>query len=488
MLLDRVVRSIPRAAVCILATVVAQLAAAEGVAHTMSPHIIVGPRAAQVPNALGPPFFTCQLAGAGPQVCYDPFQIRRAYQIDALMSRGFNGSGRTIAIIDAFQSPTLPQDLDGFDQLFDLPRRIDFFTQIAPYGLTPFDPTNADMVGWSAEISLDVEWAHAIAPAANVVLVLAASDADTDILNAIQYAVSHHLGDIISMSFGENESCVDPASLLAYHQLFVEATQKNITLIASSGDDGAAGMTCDGNSWTQAVNQPASDPLVTGIGGTELHAAGYCLRSQGCNPAVNPLPGTYQGELVWNNDLCDPTGASGGGFSVLFQEPLFQLPIRTGGVTRGVPDVAYSSAVCHGVLVDWGGAWYLFGGTSAGSPQWSAITAIADQKAERALGFLNFGLYRIGGKQHLASVAFNDILVGDNSVVEFDVNDNPVPITGFNAGPGWDATTGFGTPIGLALVNELVAFTLFSDGMTAIQTTSVFITAPAKASGQMRPH
>ena len=155
-------------------------------------------------------------------------------------------------------------------------------TQIAPDGLTPFVPGDANMTGWAEEISLDVEWAHNIAPGAKIVLVLAKTNQDADILSALKYAVDNNLGDVISMSFGEDESCVDPDLLSGYHDVFVAATQKNITLFASSGDQGAALPTCDGNSWSKAVSHPANDPLVTGVGGTELHAADYCLTSRPC--------------------------------------------------------------------------------------------------------------------------------------------------------------------------------------------------------------
>ena len=177
------------------------------------------------------------------------------------------------------------------------------FTQIAPDGLTPFDPGNGDMAGWAEEISLDVLWAHAIAPGANIMLVLAKSDADADILSATKYAVDHNLGDVISQSFGENESCVDPSILAQQHQVFAEATGKYITIFASSGDSGAAQPTCDGSSLVKAVSSPAVDPLVTAVGGTELHAAGYCLTVLGCDPNMNPAPGTYEGEIAWNEPM-----------------------------------------------------------------------------------------------------------------------------------------------------------------------------------------
>ena len=295
-----------------------------------------------------------------------------------MINAGYTGAGRTIVIVDAFQSPTMMLDLDNFDATFGLPATsTGFFTQVAPDGLTPFNSADPNMSGWSAEISLDVEWAHAIAPGAKIVLDLAKTNNDVDILSATKYAVDHKLGEVISQSFGENESCVDPKLLKKEHQVFVEATGKNITLLASSGDQGAAQQTCDGNSWVQAASSPASDPLVTAVGGTELHAANYCLVSLGCDPTANPAPGTYQGEIAWNEFNSESTG---GGFSVLYDKPSYQDELVHGN-KRAVPDVAYNAAIYHGVLVAWGGGFYLFGGTSCGSPQWAGIVAIADQKA-----------------------------------------------------------------------------------------------------------
>ena len=245
---------------------------------------------------------------------------------------------------------------------------------------------------------------------------------------------------------------------------------KGITLFASSGDDGAAQPTCDGSSYNKAASSPASDPLVTGVGGTELHAAEYCLTTLGCDPTANPAPGTYQDEIAWNE--FDNQIGTGGGFSVLYKAPLYQR-LLSRNKQRGVPDVAYNAAVYHGVLtyLNIPGipvGMYLFGGTSAGSPQWAAIAAIADQKAGRRLGFINGALYLYSLFPKNYNTLFHDVTSGNNSVVEFDISNNPVPITGFNAGPGWDATTGLGSPKADALVNFLTKFTSSDDGKNAI--------------------
>jgi subtilase family serine protease len=337
------------------------------------------------------------------------------------------------------------------------------------------------MTGWAEEITLDVLWSHAIAPGANITLVLAKSNNDADLLSALQYAVNNNLGDVISQSFGENESCEDPNLLAQQHQVFAEATAKNITIFASAGDNGAGQASCDGSTLVQAASTPASDPLVTAVGGTELHAAPYCLTVLGCDPTTNPAAGTYQGEIVWNEA---GIGATGGGFSVIYSEPSYQQGTIHGGKQRGEPDVSYNSAVLHGVLtyLDIPGlavGFYLFGGTSAGSPQWSAITAIADQNAGRDLGFINRALYHIGQAQRRYSADLFDVISGNNSFGG---------VTGFNAGPGWDATTGLGSPSANNLVGDLKQFVSAGDGTAAIAGSTPHAQHNASAPGQMKPH
>jgi subtilase family serine protease len=362
--------------------------------------------------------------------------------------------------------------------------------QVAPDGLTPFVTGDPNMTGWAGEISLDVLWAHAIAPRANIVLVLAKSNDDADLLSVTKYAVDHNLGDVISQSFGENESCVDPDLLAQEHQVFADATMKNITIFASTGDEGAAQATCDGNSWVQAASSPASDPLVTAVGGTELQAARYCLPALACDPATNPAPGTYQGEIAWNET---DIGATGGGFSVLYGEPSYQKGTIHGGKQRGVPDVSYDAAVLHGVLtyLDIPGldvGFYLFGGTSAGTPQWSAILAIADEQAGHRLGFINKALYHIGQAKSHYGASFHDVTSGDNSVVEPDIDNNPVAVEGFNASQGWDATTGLGSPTTDQLISYLIQFVSPGDGKSAVAGSKPQSHGKPTARGHQKPH
>jgi subtilase family serine protease len=377
-----------------------------------------------------PPTFSCQVTV--PAGCYGPAQIRAAYGVDKLAAKGLTGAGRSIVIVDAFQSPTIAHDLATFDQLFELPDPV--FNQIAPDGLTPFDQADGNMVGWAGEITLDVEWAHAVAPGAKIVLVLSKSNDDADILSATRYAVDHNLGDVISQSFGENESCVDPKIARQQHQLFEKATRKGITLLASSGDQGSAQLDCAGENFVKAVSSPATDPLVTAVGGTRLVADG--------------VTGAYQSESVWNEP--DFASAGGGGFSVEFGKPIYQV-LANRGHGRGVPDVAYNAAIIGGVLAVWSSSGFgddlvfRFGGTSAGSPQWAGLVALTNQAAHGRVGFLNPTLYALGFSP-ASNQLFHDVTVGDNTF------HGDTDIAGFSAARGWDAASGLGSPKAAALV------------------------------------
>jgi subtilase family serine protease len=379
--------------------------------------------------------FSCQAPTAA-VLCYSPQQIRAAYSIQPLLNKGITGKGRTIVIVDAYQSPTVQQDLDKFDTTFGLtPATVHV---IAPDGLTPFDDTDPNQLGWAEEISLDVQWSHAVAPGATIDLVLAKSNQDADLLSVTKYAVDHNLGDVISQSFGEAESCADPKLLVAEHQVFAEAALKHITVFASSGDSGAAQPTCDNTSYILSASTPASDPLVTGVGATHLNA--------------DSITGKYVSESAWNDDF----GASGGGYSTLYKRPFYQV----GAVKskwRGVPDVSYNGDVNGGVLTVLGflganSGIYIFGGTSAGSPQWAGVTALADQAVYHRVGYINPILYAIGSNPFTYHATFHDIVSGNNTFVGTDASGNAVTIQGYSTTRGWDAVTGLGSPIVSKLV------------------------------------
>jgi subtilase family serine protease len=392
--------------------------------------------------------FSCQIRNRNPlfpaPFCYGPDQIRAAYEVQPLLDAGIDGSGRTIVIVDAFQSPTIRGDLAAFDARWGYPAPPSF-SIVAPDGLATFDITNDAHVMWSMEISLDVEWAHVMAPGAAIALVLSKSDDDEDMLNAAQYAVDHNLGDVISMSFGEAETCAGPLAARE-HDIFEAADAKGITLFAAAGDFGSAQHACGALSYVSSASSPATDPLVTGVGGTQLMADAFS--------------GAYQSETAWNNPRPEPElGATGGGFSSLYRRPGYQAPFQDDKKRRGVPDVAFAADMRGGLISTWsvlcgiafncaptGGVGYFgFGGTSAGSPQWAAFAVLADQVAGHRIGSINKELYHIGKSADYAD-AFHDVSSGNNAFGGID---------GFSAGPVWDAATGLGTPRVAGLVPML---------------------------------
>jgi subtilase family serine protease len=356
--------------------------------------------------------------------CYTPALIHTAYNIPS----NLDGTGQTIVIVDAYGSPTIRQDLHVFDQTFGLPDPV--LNIIYPGGQPVYNPRqNHSETSWASETSLDVEWAHAIAPGATIDLVIAANNGGNVLNNAVLYAVNHHLGNVISLSWGAPEGVIRGAGnntqLQQAHQILMAAQQASISVFVSSGDFGAT----NGLAFPNA-SYPASDPQVTAVGGTNLFMSDS---------------GVYQSEDVWNDSnpsLCPfgckdgVFGATGGAPSMIFPAASYQQAL-SGNSMRSTSDVSYNASVYTGVLVYIGfypagqNGFYFFGGTSEGAPQWAAITALADQAAGHALGFLNPSLYAIASS-NAYSTNFHDITVGDNA--------------GFPAQVGYDYPTGVGSP------------------------------------------
>jgi subtilase family serine protease len=425
-------------------------------AHPITVHPEIFQAGAKAPNAT----FSCQTrpmdGSQGPR-CYQPAQIQTAYNITPLLNHGINGAGRTIVIVDAYGSPTIASDLQTFDAAMGLPNPS--FAQITPAGSPPpFDANDPNQFGWAVETTLDVEWAHVTAPRANIVLAVAASNNDSDILNTTKYVVDHNVGDVISQSFGEAEACMDRTLLDEQHALFAKAVGKGITIFASSGDSGASQPSCDPNSTAAlfAASTPASDPNVTAVGGTTLTA--------------DPSTGAYQSETAWTEPFgCNPpamassdVNCSGGGFSTVYRRPGYQSALQKNHA-RGVPDVAYNAGVSGGVLIFSATinvaeglpateqVFFIIGGTSAGSPQWAGLAADADQLNRHRMGNINPALYSIAQAKKHYDAALHDITTGNNDVAEIG--------GGFNAGIRWDPVTGLGTPNAAALLPLLAART-----------------------------
>jgi len=423
-------------------------------------------------------------------VCYTPQFIKSAYNFPTTL----DGSGQTIVIVDAYGSPTIAQDLATFDAVFGLPAPPSF-TVICPPGGCPTPSIGAasanahkggnphGVLSWSFETSLDVEYAHAMAPGANIVLAVAMSSSGNDI-NAIESKVIPMFpGAIMSQSFGIPEAAVHGNNIqfAQADQNYREAMALGWTVFASAGDSGATNGYATPN-----AGFPASDPYLTSVGGTMGdpylkgpfngagcttstcsaglalydNSTGACL-GHGSSLIFTCSPNGYGGEQVWNEPAYAAPGnlATGGGApSSIFPTPSYQSGL--GLSSRTVPDVSYNAAIDGGVLVPWSaypqaygypaGTTLLFvvGGTSAGSPQWAAIAALANQAAGQSLGFLNPALYAIGHGGHYGA-DFHDITVGNNQLTGTPV--------GFSAATGWDDATGWGTPNVSNLIPDLVS-------------------------------
>lgn len=384
--------------------------------------------------------------------CYAPAQYQRAYDMVPLYNAGLTGRGSTIVIVDAFGSPTIEHDLQVFDHAFGLPAPA-AFDILQPAGKVPAYDGSVDRRGWAGETTLDVEWAHAMAPGAKIVLVetpvteTEGVQGFPEIVKAENYVLDHNIGDVISQSFGATEQTFpSKQSLLNLRSAFVNAQAKRVPVLGSSGDAGATNAKANGvdlypfrvNSW------PSSDPLVTSIGGTQLH-----LDARGDRTAP---------DNVWNDTatLGSPS-SGGGGLSTVFGRPGFQNPVQNVvGAHRGTPDISLSAAVDGGALTyhSYGGeaaGWEIVGGTSEASPLFSGVVAIATQAAGHRLGPLNPKLYAIGS----GGQGIPDINRGNNTV-SFKQNGKTVTVRGFQAVNGYDLSSGLGTVDGLGLVASLI--------------------------------
>jgi subtilase family serine protease len=397
--------------------------------------------------------------------CYNPKQLEQAYDLPPLYRTGLTGTGETIAIVDSYGSPTIQSDLNTFDTETGLPAPPSF-NIITPDGpIPPFDYTSTDFVGWAIETSLDVEYAHAMAPGANILLVetpVSETEGITgfpQIVAAENYVINHHLAGVITQSFGATEQTfTSPAQLLSQRSAYINAAANNVTVLAASGDAGATDDELDLTDYfpMRAIDWPSSDPLVTSVGGTQLHLNAFGARTAPDN--------------VWNDpfDVCGGPCSGGGGQSTVFTRPAYQNSVASVvGTQRGAPDVSMSAAVDGGANVYLGftsedgegivPGWYIIGGTSEASPLFSGIVAIADQEAHHWLGQLNPALYTIGDRGGFLD-GIRDITSGNNTVSFTNAGpDAPgtYTVTGFNAVPGYDMASGLGTPDALYLVFDL---------------------------------
>jgi subtilase family serine protease len=425
--------------------------------------VAVQPGVQHVGRAQASPPTTADCEKAYKVACYQPAQIRRAYGLPAVYASGVTGRGTTIVIVDSFGSPTIRNDLRVFDRTFGLPAPPKF-TVIHPAGrIPPYDPGNSDMVGWAGETTLDVEYAHTIAPGASILLVeTPVSETEgvhgfPQIVTAEEYVLKHHLGDVISQSFSATEQTFpNAAAVQALRGVYQLAARDHVTVLAASGDYGAADVKLDQITYylNPVTSWPDSDPLVTGVGGTQLHfsAQGKPTAPTVWNDTYNQAANDQFGVSAGPNPL-----AGGGGKSVLFGRPSYQNGVRNVvGDHRGVPDISMSAA-CNGSVDTYGtfggapAGWSPACGTSEATPLFAGIVALADQVAGHSLGPINPALYQLAAE---GAPGIVDVTSGNNTV-SFSQGGHEHTVRGFTATPGYDLASGLGTVNAAYFVREL---------------------------------
>jgi subtilase family serine protease len=384
--------------------------------------------------------------------CYTPQQLQVAYGVRPLLEHGIDGRGQTVVMPEVAQQPApdasdIRQDMARFDSLFGLP----------PARLRVVNSLAGSATPWLAggEAVEDTEMVHAVAPGAAISIVLvkqSAVNSPADFATALTafLRLGATQGGVLSISASVGEHYLTPAEVAGMDAALQADRDHHVTVVAASGDKGAASDLHFGSTTpVKEVSLPASDPLVLAVGGTGLTA--------------DRATSAYIGETAWNTLPAPPSpddgsSASGGGFSHLFALPGYQDGVPGAEATRGVPDVAGDAAFDTGMAVVSGGGHAGQAivrpatGTSAAVPFWAGLIALADQYAKRHVGFVNPAIYQIALSPQYHQ-AFHDITTGNNTA-----SFPPVTITGYQAAPGWDPVTGWGSPDAQVLVPLLARY------------------------------
>jgi subtilase family serine protease len=441
--------------------------------------------------------------------CYGPNQIRTFYGLGPLTPSTTDGAGQTIVLVDSYGSPTAQNDVNFFASTFNGPTPD--FEAVFPLGMPDYNnptgsgsghsgPNAAD--SWAGEANLDVQWAYAIAPKAHIVL-LATPPAETqgvqglpNLMKAIDGAIAKYpSGTVFSMSFGTDEQAFGgqsaaKAQFAKFDATFQRGLAKGDTFFSSAGDTGSVGVTRSHlqatTGATPEVSYPNVSPYVTSVGGTQVQSGWTWdptvdmpfLADGSRNPAYWSWTVGGNTEAAWNESWA--ATATGGGLSTVYSRPSFQDGVASVvGNHRGVPDLAWNAAVNGGVLVyisyfpslEGPPRWGVFGGTSASSPQVAALTAIANQSRKAAsrapIGNLDAVIYSTSFNR---ASAFSDIVEQVyGTTPSGDIKNNrlwdtqadgfvtPDPVPGYPTTPGYDLTTGWGTPKAPGYISELTA-------------------------------
>jgi subtilase family serine protease len=415
-------------------------------------------------------------SGNPPTHFMSPDDWTTIYDVKALYTAGFDGTGQTIAV--AGQSEVNNVDLDAFRTASGLPARTasNFVRQ-----LVPSSGTATVVSGDVGESSIDLEWSHAVAKGAKLIFVYIGNSSNFNVFDAFTYAIDQDLAPILSMSYGNCEQNLPSGFLTLVQQSTQQAAMQGQTIAAASGDFGAAD--CDGAPQLPAqgglgVDIPGALPYVTSVGGSGFSAdiASPTTFWNAANNGVNGSAKSYIGETTWNDTLLiNVLSAGGGGASLLFSKPSWQTGsgVPNDGA-RDVPDIALAAGPNHdgymlcvtdagsaqlpctnNGFLDSTGAPDVAGGTSFGSPTFSGIVAILNQKTGSRQGNINPALYTLSA----ANVgAFHDITSGNNIVpcdrATVDCPQSGTAQYGFSAGVGYDQVTGLGSIDAAVLVNN----------------------------------
>lgn len=354
--------------------------------------------------------------GSGPNGGLSPSDIKTAYGLNGVAA---NGTGQTIALFE----------LDGY-KASDVAAYLDFFklpkVPLKNILVDGFDGSAGD---GAAEVILDIELQIAIAPGVSSVLVYEGPNTSAGVLDTYNKIATDNLAKQVSTSWGLGEQFNSAAELNGENNIFKQMALQGQSIYAASGDNGAF----DSGGPTVDVDDPASQPFMTAVGGTNLTIAN---------------DGTYISEKTWG----DPGSGSGGGggFSVIwpipdYQKGLISTESKGSPTARNVPDVSLDADPSTGYAIFFGGGWQIFGGTSCASPLWAGFTAIVNQQRAalnaQPLGFANPALYRVGKSANYA-VDFHDIADGSTNLF-------------YPAVKGFDDATGWGTFVGGKLLNDL---------------------------------
>jgi len=338
---------------------------------------------------------------------YTPPQLAKLYGFPS----DADGTGQCIAIIE-LGGGSRPADIAAYFAGLGVKAPVVISVSVDDAANTPTTANGAD-----GEVMLDIEVAGAVAPGAKVAVYFA-PNTDSGFLDAVSTAIHDQTNNpsVISISWGAAEVNWTQQTMAAFEQLFSDAAAMGVTICVASGDGGSADGESDG---AQHVDFPASAPHALACGGTSL-----TVNSDG---SIN--------ESVWNDG---PDSATGGGFSVNFPVPDYQAALGAGWSGRGVPDIAGDADPNTGYAVRVDGQQLIIGGTSAVAPLWAGLIALLNQKLDKPIGYFNPLLYgSLSGKG-----ATNDITNGNNGAQQ--------------AGPGWDACTGWGSPNGVGLLSAML--------------------------------